>query len=85
MRLSGVNPIQAWSFRHHRRNLRCGLCCTRWFGGHGWSVATSSWSLVQHVTPGAFIAGMTLVKGCLQVVISLIKGTISGCPRDDAW
>ncbi|BBY25595.1 MlaE family ABC transporter permease [Mycobacterium stomatepiae] len=33
---------------------------------------------VQHVTPGAFIAGMTLVTGLPQVVISLIKATLFG-------
>jgi len=33
---------------------------------------------VQHVTPGAFVAGMTLVTGLPQVVISLIKGMLFG-------
>src|ERR1700744_5616277 len=33
---------------------------------------------VQHVTPGAFVAGMTLVTGLPQVVISLIKATLFG-------
>jgi phospholipid/cholesterol/gamma-HCH transport system permease protein len=33
---------------------------------------------VQHVTPGAFIAGMTLVTGLPQVVISLVKATLFG-------
>ena len=33
---------------------------------------------VQHVTPGAFIAGMTLLTGLPQVVISLIKATLFG-------
>ncbi|MCV7380739.1 ABC transporter permease [Mycobacterium alsense] len=33
---------------------------------------------VQHVTPGAFISGMTLVTGLPQVVISLIKATLFG-------
>lgn len=33
---------------------------------------------IQHVTPGAFVAGMTLVTGLPQVVISLIKGSLFG-------
>ncbi|MCQ4362157.1 ABC transporter permease [Mycobacterium gordonae] len=33
---------------------------------------------VQHVTPGAFVAGMTLLTGLPQVVISLIKATLFG-------
>ena len=33
---------------------------------------------VQHVTPGAFVAGMTLLVGLPQVVISLIKATLFG-------
>lgn len=33
---------------------------------------------VQHVTPGAFVAGMTLLTGLPQVVISLIKAMLFG-------
>lgn len=33
---------------------------------------------IQHVTPGAFAAGLTLLTGTSEVVISLIKATIFG-------
>ena len=33
---------------------------------------------VQHVTPGAFVAGMTLLVGLPEVIISLIKATLFG-------
>jgi len=32
----------------------------------------------QHVTPGAFIAGLTLITGISDVVISTIKATLFG-------
>jgi phospholipid/cholesterol/gamma-HCH transport system permease protein len=33
---------------------------------------------VQHVTPGAFVAGMTLLTGLPQVVVSLVKALLFG-------
>ncbi|ORV56868.1 ABC transporter permease [Mycobacterium fragae] len=33
---------------------------------------------VQHVTPGAFVAGMTLLTGLPQVVVSLVKAALFG-------
>jgi phospholipid/cholesterol/gamma-HCH transport system permease protein len=33
---------------------------------------------VQHVTPGAFVAGMTLLTGLPQVVVSLVKASLFG-------
>lgn len=32
----------------------------------------------QHVTPGAFVAGLTLLTGTVDVVISLVKATLFG-------
>lgn len=32
----------------------------------------------QHVTPGAFVAGMTLITGLHDVVVSMVKATIFG-------
>jgi phospholipid/cholesterol/gamma-HCH transport system permease protein len=32
----------------------------------------------QHVTPGAFVAGMTLITGLSDVVTALIKATLFG-------
>jgi phospholipid/cholesterol/gamma-HCH transport system permease protein len=33
---------------------------------------------VQHVTPGAFIAGMTLLTGLGAVLVGLVKATLFG-------
>jgi phospholipid/cholesterol/gamma-HCH transport system permease protein len=33
---------------------------------------------IQHVTPGAFVAGMTLLTGLPQVVVSLVKALLFG-------
>jgi len=33
---------------------------------------------VQHVTPGAFVAGMTLITGLPDVVIALVKAGLFG-------
>lgn len=33
---------------------------------------------VQHVTPGAFVAGLTLITGTADVVIALVKATLFG-------
>jgi len=33
---------------------------------------------VQHVTPGAFVAGMTLLTGLPQVIVSLVKAMLFG-------
>jgi len=33
---------------------------------------------VQHVTPGAFVAGMTLLTGLPEIVISLCKAALFG-------
>jgi phospholipid/cholesterol/gamma-HCH transport system permease protein len=33
---------------------------------------------VQHVTPGAFVAGMTLLTGLPEIVISLVKAGLFG-------
>ena len=39
---------------------------------------TTSRRLVQHVTPGAFVAGMTLLTGLPQVIVSLVKALLFG-------
>jgi len=41
-------------------------------GGFAFSV------FVQHVTPGAFISGLTVITGAADVVISLIKAALFG-------
>jgi phospholipid/cholesterol/gamma-HCH transport system permease protein len=33
---------------------------------------------VQHVTPGAFVAGLTLLTGLPDVVLGLVKGALFG-------
>ena len=33
---------------------------------------------VQHVSPGAFVAGLTLLTGTADVIVSLVKATLFG-------
>ena len=50
-------------------------------GGPGHASAASVDALSsqdQHVTPGAFVAGMTLLTGLPQVIVSLVKALLFG-------
>ena len=78
LRVMGVNPIQVLVVP---RVLAATLVATLLssvvvlvglVGAFGFSVYT------QHVTPGAFVAGMTLVTGVADVVLALVKCTLFG-------
>ena len=73
-RQSGSGPGRSADYRRHLRRAAALL------GGRVTGLTGSYIFVVfvQHVTPGAFIAGMTLVTGLPQVVISLIKATLFG-------
>ncbi len=78
MRVIGVNPIQALvvprviAATFVAVLLYSVVAVTGLVGSYIFVV------FVQHVTPGAFVAGMTLLTGLPQVVISLIKATLFG-------
>ncbi|MCX2934747.1 ABC transporter permease [Mycobacterium sp. CVI_P3] len=78
LKVMGINPIQA-------------LVVPRVLAATTVAVALSSTTIlvgltggyffsiyVQHVSPGAYVAGLTLITGASDVVISLIKGALFG-------
>lgn len=78
MEVLGIDPVQRLVTP---RMLASGLvafllnslvCTIGIMGGYFFSV------LVQHVNPGAFVAGITLLTGVNEVVISSVKATLFG-------
>jgi phospholipid/cholesterol/gamma-HCH transport system permease protein len=78
MKVIGVNPVQALVVP---RVIAATVVALMLYSVVAVVGLTGSYIFVvfiQHVTPGAFVAGMTLVTGLPQVVISLIKATLFG-------
>jgi hypothetical protein len=74
----GVNPVQALVVPHIIAATFVGLLLY-WVDAVTGSTGSYIFAVfIQHVTPGAFRTGMTLVTGLPQVVISLIKATLFG-------
>src|SRR5712672_3345609 len=78
MRVMGINPIQAlvvprvWAGTLVALMLNSLVAVIGIAGGFVFSV------FVQHVTPGAFVAGMTLLTGLPEIIISLCKAALFG-------
>ena len=78
LRVMGVNPIQSLVVPRVLAATTVALLLSSLVilvglaGGFVFSV------YFQHVTPGAFVAGMTLITGLSDVVIALIKATLFG-------
>jgi phospholipid/cholesterol/gamma-HCH transport system permease protein len=78
MRVMGINPIQAllaprvWAGTVVALMLNSLVAVVGIAGGFVFSV------FVQHVTPGAFVAGMTLLTGLPEIIISLCKAALFG-------
>jgi phospholipid/cholesterol/gamma-HCH transport system permease protein len=78
MRVMGINPIQALVVPRTLAATVVALMLAALVivvgltGGFFFSV------YVQHVTPGAFVAGLTLITGTADVVIALVKATLFG-------
>jgi phospholipid/cholesterol/gamma-HCH transport system permease protein len=78
MRVMGINPIQALVVpRVLASTLIASLLSTLVSlvglgGGFAFSV------FIQHVTPGAFVSGLTLLVGLPEVLISFIKAALFG-------
>ena len=78
MRVMGINPTQAlvvprvWAGTLVALMLNSLVAVVGIAGGFVFSV------FVQHVTPGAFVAGMTLLTGLPEIVISLCKAALFG-------
>ena len=78
MKVIGVNPIQALVVPRIIAATFVALLLYSVVAVTGLTGSYIFVVFVQHVTPGAFITGMTLVTGLPQVVISLIKATLFG-------
>jgi phospholipid/cholesterol/gamma-HCH transport system permease protein len=78
MRVMGINPVQALVVPRVLAATLVALmlnslvCVIGIVGGFFFSV------FLQHVTPGAFVAGMTLLTGLPEIVISLCKAALFG-------
>src|ERR1700678_4469615 len=78
MKVIGVNPIQALVVP---RVIAATFVALLLYSAGAVVGLTGSYFFVvyvQHVTPGAFIFGMTLLTGLPQVIISLIKALLFG-------
>ena len=78
MKVIGINPIQALVVP---RLIAATFVAVLLFSVVAVTGLVGSYIFVvyvQHVTPGAFVSGMTLLVGLPQVVISLIKATLFG-------
>jgi phospholipid/cholesterol/gamma-HCH transport system permease protein len=78
LRVMGINPIQSLVVPRVLAATTVALALSSTVilvgvaGGYIFAV------FVQHVSPGAFISGMTLITGAADVIISLIKASLFG-------
>lgn len=78
LRVLGINPVQALVVPRVLAATFVALLLSALVtivglvGGFGFSV------FVQHVTPGSFVAGLTLLVGAPEVVICLVKAALFG-------
>lgn len=78
MRVMGINPVQALVVPRVLAAtlvalmLAASVIVVGIAGGFFFSV------FAQHVTPGAFVAGLTLITGTADVIIALVKATLFG-------
>ena len=78
LRVMGINPIQRWWFRACWRRLVVAVLLSSvvilvgLVGGFIFSV------FVQHVTPGAYAAGLTVLTRVRDVLLALVKAALFG-------
>lgn len=78
LRVLGINPVQALVVPRVLAATFVALLLSALVtivglvGGFGFSV------FIQHVTPGSFVAGLTLLVGAPEVVICLVKAALFG-------
>jgi phospholipid/cholesterol/gamma-HCH transport system permease protein len=74
----GVNPIQALVVPRVLAATTVALALSATVILVGLSGAFFFCVYVQHVSPGAFVAGLTLLTGMPDVIVSLVKATLFG-------
>jgi phospholipid/cholesterol/gamma-HCH transport system permease protein len=78
LKVMGINPIQALVVPRVLAATIVALLLASWVVIVGLTGAFGFAVYVQHVTPGAFISGMTLLTGLTQVLICLLKAALFG-------
>ena len=78
MKVIGVNPIQALVVPRVIAATFVALMLYSVVAVVGLAGSYFFVVFIQHVTPGAFIAGMTLLTGLPQVIVSLVKALLFG-------
>jgi phospholipid/cholesterol/gamma-HCH transport system permease protein len=78
LRVMGINPIQALVVPRVLAATTVALALSATVILVGLSGAFLFCVYVQHVSPGAFVAGLTLLTGIADVIVSLVKATLFG-------
>lgn len=78
MRVMGINPIQALVVPRVLASTLVALLLSSLVCLVGISGAFVFSVFFQHVTPGAFVAGLTLLTGLLDVIVCFVKATLFG-------
>jgi phospholipid/cholesterol/gamma-HCH transport system permease protein len=78
LRVMGINPIQALVVPRVLAATTVALALSATVILVGLSGAFLFCVYVQHVSPGAFVAGLTLLTGMPDVIVSLVKATLFG-------
>jgi phospholipid/cholesterol/gamma-HCH transport system permease protein len=78
MKTMGIDPIQRLVLPRVLAAMLVALLLNSMVAVFGLTGAFFFSVFVQHVTPGAFVSGLTLVTGIGDVVISIVKATLFG-------
>lgn len=78
MKVIGVNPVQALVVPRVLAATFVALMLYSVVAVVGLTGSYAFVVFVQHVTPGAFVAGLTLLTGLPQVIVSLVKALLFG-------
>ena len=78
LRVMGINPIQALVVPRVLAATTVALALSASVILVGLTGAFFFRVYVQHVSPGAFVAGLTLLTGTADVIVSLVKATLFG-------
>ena len=78
LRVMGINPIRALVVPRVLAATTVALALSASVILVGISGAFFFTVYVQHVSPGAFVAGLTLLTGTADVIVSLVKATLFG-------
>lgn len=78
LRVLGINPVQALVVPRVLAATLVALLLNSLVSVIGLTGGFFFSVFVQHVTPGAFAAGLTLLTGTPEVIVSLVKATLFG-------